>query len=564
MDYSMEQLLSPLVFNGSIVEAITEAKQQKKLFVVFVSGGNMESNQSETSTWLDPRVADSISKYCILLHILEGSTDARNFSDLINFRPIKSAGFGRGWAGSLEPDGCGCIHQSFKKIIYPYMSYIDPQKAVPCITVIGYNGVQLWQHGGFVSADNLASSLEKAWLSLHVQDTTATFLTAALASKKELVSGASSVTSEVGSSSSAQVSPAQAMTHIQSPLATLSKNSQIVEGEDRGHAATEIDSSLIDMASHGSANAFESRIGDFNESTTVITTAEKPLHLVEVDSTKGKDECSISKENPGLRDQQLDPNDEAPREIANKAGKGHEINIVEDAAAEKADFSDDSSNTFHDVYLNIRLPDGSSLQVKFLVMDTLRMVKHYVDKNQTSSIGYYDLAVPYPRKVFGDKDLDRTLSDLGLHNRQALIIVLRNEVDVTSLHGQNNPAESNHTAIGGDAGYFATIRKLFSYVNPLSYLGGSSNTSNTAEDSRDSIWQYGPNSTPQNNQTLVSKQFQTPVTSTTNNRGRKPASSSFGSNIHTLKHDEDENQFGDRNTFWNGNSTQFGGDDNSK
>lgn len=34
----MEQLLSPLVFNGSIVEAITEAKQQKKLFVVFVSG----------------------------------------------------------------------------------------------------------------------------------------------------------------------------------------------------------------------------------------------------------------------------------------------------------------------------------------------------------------------------------------------------------------------------------------------------------------------------------------------------------------------------------------------
>ncbi|XP_010326902.2 plant UBX domain-containing protein 11 isoform X1 [Solanum lycopersicum] len=516
MDYSMEQLLSPLVFNGSTVEAITEAKQKKKLFVVLVSGGNMESNQSETSTWLDPRVADSISKYCILLHILEGSTDARNFSALY------------------------------------------PQEAIPCITVIGYNGVQLWQHGmdqlnlmfgGFVSAENLASSLEKAWLSLHVQDTTTALLTAALASRKDLVSGASSVTSEVGSSSSAQVSPAQAITHIQSPLATLSKNSQIVEGEDPGHAAMDIDSSLIDMDSHGSADAFESRIGDFNESTTVITTAEKPLDIVEVDSNKGKDECSMSKENPGLRDQHLDPSDEAPREIANKAGKDPEINIVEDAAAE----SDDSSNIFHDVCLNIRLPDGSSLQVKFLVVDTLRMVKHYVDKNQTSSIGYYDLAVPYPRKVFGDEDLDRTLSDLGLHNRQALIIVLRNKVDVTSLHGLNNPAESNHTTIGGDAGYFATIRKLFSYVNPLSYLGGSSNTSNTA---RDSIWQYGPNSsTPQNNQSLVSK------TSTTNNRGRKRASSSFGSNIHTLKHDEDENQSGDKNTFWNGNSTQFGGDE---
>lgn len=88
-------------------------------------------------------------------------------------------------------------------------------------------------------------------------------------------------------------------------------------------------------------------------------------------------------------------------------------------------------------------------------------------------------------------DLDRTLSDLGLHNRQAVIVVLRNEMNVTSLNGQKNPSESNHTAIGGDAGYFAVIRKLLSYVNPLSYLGGSSNASNTAQDSRDSIWQYG-------------------------------------------------------------------------
>ncbi|KAF3679561.1 putative galactolipase DONGLE, chloroplastic-like [Capsicum annuum] len=518
----MEQHVSSLVFNGSIIEAITEAKRQKKLFVVFVSGCNMESNQLETSIWLDPRVADSISKYCILLHIVEGSTDATNFSALY------------------------------------------PQKAAPCITAIGYNGVQLWQHGGFVSVDNLASSLEKAWLSLHVQETTATFLTAALASKKGLVSGTSSVTSEVGSSSSAQVSPAQAGTQIQSPMAIPSNNSQIVEGEDRGHAVTEIDSSVIDMASPGLANALGSSIGEFNESTTVNATEEKPLVLVEVDSTKGKDECSMSKENHDLCDQQLDPKDEASGEIANKARKVPEINIVEDSAAEKADFSDASSNTFHDVYLNIRLPDGSSLQVKFLVMDTLRMVKHYVDENQTSSIGYYDLAVPYPRKVFGDEDLDRTLSDLGLHNRQALIIVPRNKVNVTSLHGQNNSAESNHTAIEGDAGYFAMIRKFFSYINPLSYLGGSSNTSNTAQHSQDSIWQYGPNPTPQNNQTLERKPFQTPTTTTTNNRGRKPASSRFGSNIHTLKHDEDEKQFGDKNTFWNGNSTQFGGDDNSK
>lgn len=159
---------------------------------------------------------------------------------------------------------------------------------------------------------------------------------------------------------------------------------------------------VIDMASHGSADAFESRVGEFNESTGAITIAEKPLDLVGVDSTKTIGAYSMSKENPDLHDQLMYPNEEAPGEIAKKARKGPEIKIVEGAAAEKADFSDASSNRSHDVYLNIRLPSGSSLQVKFLVMDTLRMVKDYVDKNQTSSFGSYDLAVPYPRKVFGD------------------------------------------------------------------------------------------------------------------------------------------------------------------
>lgn len=63
-------------------------------------------------------------------------------------------------------------------------------------------------------------------------------MAAAVASKKGLVSGASSVTSEVESSSSTQVSPAQGMAHIQFPMATPSKNSQIVEGEGCGRAAT--------------------------------------------------------------------------------------------------------------------------------------------------------------------------------------------------------------------------------------------------------------------------------------------------------------------------------------
>jgi hypothetical protein len=63
-------------------------------------------------------------------------------------------------------------------------------------------------------------------------------------------------------------------------------------------------------------------------------------------------------------------------------------------------------NKSSDVHLNIRLPSGVSLQEKFSVTSTLRMVKDYVDENQTSGLGTYDLAIPYPRKVFSAQGMN--------------------------------------------------------------------------------------------------------------------------------------------------------------
>ena len=56
-----------------------------------------------------------------------------------------------------------------------------------------------------------------------------------------------------------------------------------------------------------------------------------------------------------------------------------------------------------DVHLNIRMPHGPNLQEKFSVTSTLRMVKEYIDEHQESVIGSYDLAIPYPRKVYSDQ-----------------------------------------------------------------------------------------------------------------------------------------------------------------
>lgn len=93
---------------------------------------------------------------------------------------------------------------------------------------------------------------------------------------------------------------------------------------------------------------------------------------------------------------------------------GTEVNVAEEDEKDEAvnhmqaytsdDFVRD--NTSSDVYLNIRLPTGLSLQEKFSVTSTLRMVKDFVDEKQPSGFGTYDLAIPYPRKVFSDQGMN--------------------------------------------------------------------------------------------------------------------------------------------------------------
>ncbi|WVZ80357.1 hypothetical protein U9M48_027839 [Paspalum notatum var. saurae] len=45
----------------------------------------------------------------------------------------------------------------------------DPQKSVPSISVIGLNGIMLWNHEGHISSENLKENIMKAWAALHLQ-----------------------------------------------------------------------------------------------------------------------------------------------------------------------------------------------------------------------------------------------------------------------------------------------------------------------------------------------------------------------------------------------------------
>jgi len=540
----MEQSLPSLTFKGSITEAIVEAKRQKKLFVVYISGEDEESSRLEESTWTDSNVAESLSKYCILLHIPGGSTDAANFS-----------------------------------VLYP-------QKSIPCITAIGYNGVQVWQNEGFVSAEDLASSLEKAWLSLHIQDTTVTFLTAALASRNsEASTSVSNVGSSVEQSSSSMVVPSPSTDeHVQSEEAEPVVISEVIE-EKKDHECIveEKNTELDDKTSSRSFDASKSNSvvdGQSSSSTEVAKGSLSPV-VANIENFRADYNSSSAEDGSPAPEKISDDGSGFPE----GSEKLVDIEVKEAEQDEKAEAVNDKQayaldalvrdNKSSDVHLNIRLPSGVSLQEKFSVTSTLRMVKDYVDENQTSGLGTYDLAIPYPRKVFSAQDLSKSLSELGLLNRQALIVVPHQRATGYHREASSSSDRTNFTNVdssnGTNGGYFAYVRKFLSYMNPFSYLGGGTSSSSSGQESQNGMWQYNPNPTLRNNfagtersNSQYSANQRTSSTSRDDGKKRQPTTSGFGSNIHTLKHDEDDGRFNDRNAFWNGNSTQYGGDNDGK
>ncbi|OWM67398.1 hypothetical protein CDL15_Pgr019858 [Punica granatum] len=492
----MEQSLSSLTFKGSIPEAISEAKIQKKIFVVYISGEDADSIRMENSTWVYHKVSESISKYCILLQLAEGSADAANFSR------------------------------------------IYPQNSVPCITAVGYNGVKIWQQEGFLDAENLASSLEKAWLSFHIQETTASVMAAALArtTSEPSTSQASPVTSnEEGSSLSAVPPPSDGHNQSSETTASLIIEEKRIDGKSVKEESTSLTEPVKEQSRSMVIETHDSGHDDqYSKMGNDCPSSEaKSKNLLEI------------------------PDGSSSTQVSSDFVQSNEkLGSVEPDSTQNLPSTSRSS----DVHMNIRLPDGVSLQDKFPVMSTLRTVKDYVDENR-ADIGSYDLATPYPRKVFNDQDLSKSLAELELLGRQALIVVPRksgrgnNSRRGASISYNQTDSSAPDLSSQNDEGYFTFVRRVLSYLNPFSYLGsgGSGGSSSSGQDSSAGTWE-NPQERP------YSRDFAPRDTI----RSRRLTTSQFGSNIHTLKHDDDETRFRDRNSFWNGNSTQYGGNDDDR
>lgn len=599
----MEVSLSSIAFKGSVSQAIVAAKILRKILLVYIGDPGEKSVHLEQSTLRDSEVVKLLSEYFVVLHLLEGSVDVVHFSAFC------------------------------------------PHKSAPALSAIGYNGSLLWQYEGYINANDLTASLEKARTDLQSQEVVSNLVSSEQegnlntaephTSSGEIHSHQSSISQTISESTCGIEETVQTAVSIrddgQEDLASTNIiSASITPGRPSNVSSSKCDStanstqSSTSMVEKSGSLAFRNK--EITDPICVLVQTKESAdasvsNLAENNSQRGNtvnpadtniggdmlkaddelfrvqinDVATLGIEQPtteivpegetgdeGTSHVIADVNDQLFRDqMSNVASLGTEqptteivpngetgdqgsSYVMDDQSARRLPTRDSSS-----IYLQIRLLNGSSLQAKFQATDTLRRVKDYVNENRTDGNKTFSLAIPYPRKVFDEEDMGKVLSELNLGTRVAMILVPFQSATSPSdwrSSSQANNMGSPRSLQNREAspGLFA---RILSYLNPFSYFSGTS--TNQDSTSRDSVWQYGPNPSLQSvfkdgsqNSTYMSRS-NIPGKDQKASGSSKVEKKGWGSNIHTLNHDEDES-FRDQNAFWNGNSTQYGGDDSKR
>ncbi|KAF7052640.1 hypothetical protein CFC21_060709 [Triticum aestivum] len=416
-------------------------------------------------------------------------------------------------------------------------SAIYPQKSVPSISVVGLSGAMLWNHEGYISPEDLKESIDKAWAALQLQETAATLLAASLASRMSEPANTASTTmpGEDGSSTSENHSNSSGQSSESSAVRGFANSTDLVAQPPSSTSHAELlktseipksDSAPCNITAEEKLDsACQALLPDFPASSNVdsstdpnqtgSTPSPKRKNMVDGNSTKvpSKPASSIpTRSTPQLPVEQ------------DKATTSRAIEVTTDSA--KKD----------DIQLAIRMPDGPSLQIKLTKEDVLRKVKTFVDENQ---------------------DMETTLYELGIETRQALVVVPNRQSVKVARHQSSLPSSDLDRTVDSDKSRgWGFLGAALSYVNPLSYLRGNPTPSHPDQLGNEGSQQYRPSSESQ--PLGGDRSQQTTTHSSGNTLRRRPRQ--FGGNIHTLS-SEEQDPSDNRNVFWNGNSTEFGGDE---
>lgn len=506
---------------GSIPEAINQAKLNRTIFLVFVSGSD-EQSQKMNETLEDVSICERLDEKCVALKLEANSDSAKQFSQ-----------------------------------IYPVV-------IVPSTFFIGVNGVPLEVIGGSLESSPLLEKIEKV-IQLHENTGSAEINSSELLSK-DVGNDTSTASAVVGAEfvhavpAESPASPTNASIEDTSVASDINK---IPDSEEQH----QIPSTLTNTDNEPSALPLEERVERAKKLTKQLQ-ERKQIEEKEKEKQKELERRNMGKAVQKNKQKQQEQEfkqlaEELAREKAEERAVVEKIRqqIARDRAERAAKFNAakaeeerqkqerlqaklkeeqeraaiESANRSVYARLQFKLPDGSSVNHQFDAGASLQTVLDFVKETVRPQFSFH-LALAFPRREFQGSDYSQTLRDLQLAPSASVLVLPVRSAAVSS------DTFKTFNFVWFLLSPFLTIWRMlqsFIFGTPSPTFPSSANSSSTGASSHHS------SSTSEKGQHVTPER-----------KSHSADSSSFGrreGNIYRLPTSNGED---DDNNTWNGNSTQ--------
>lgn len=513
---------------GTIPDAINQAKLKQAIFLVFVSG-NDEQSQKMSETLEDLGISAKLEENCVALKLEANSESAKQFSQ-----------------------------------IYPVV-------VVPSTFFIGSNGVPLEVIGGSLDSNQLGEKINKA-VELHGQNI----------SVERSSSGFLSSDSHRSVPSSTVAGAAMTLPSSENAAAVKSTQPVTTTSFEQPHVLSDVNSSAaavqqsVSLPSQNLDATNESRIAALEERVerakqlALQLKEQKRIEEEEKEKLKEMERRKLGRNLQKNKQKQQEQEvkqlaDEIAREKAEERAAREKIRqqIALDRAERATKYNAvkaeeerqkqevlqaklkieqeraavEAANRSIYARLQFRLPDGSSMNHQFDAGASLQTVLDFVKEAVKPPFSPFHLSLAFPRRVFQENDYSLSLRDLQLAPTASILVL-----PVRSSAVQSSQKFDNFNFVWLLLSPFLTIWRMlqtFLFGTPSPSIPNQAGRSSSGTTSQAESSTAGSRTNvvpPRNSQSSDSKIF-----------GRREG------NIYRLPNPNGED---DDNNTWNGNSTQ--------
>lgn len=523
-------------FGGSIPEAISSAKTQNAIFVVYVYDSS-DASKATDDVLVDTDISAVLSSNKFVAIKLENGTEsALQFSQIYPLVLVPSLFFISGQTGlPLEVLGGPLTKENIKQ----KLTSLVPEENQGASAAVSAN--ENVNEGG---TQNSSKQPEKEEETPKLTEDGAASASALIQPPKELSPDDQASPSGLGNEKKSEANV--------TPDSGIQDDSGTPEREENDSEAIDDSVSLEDRverakvllaekrAAQAQEKAHEERQKEIERRKMGQEIAKRKLEQENKEIRAAAEERRKDKEEDRLARERVKAQiaaDRAEREARQALLRGEEPAAPQSRPVAPVSVPAASSNNSNISRIKFRLPDGSSSIAQFSSSTTLEEVRQHVRQNINLPFSSFTLTSTVHNRPFTSEDNDRSLTDLGLVPSAILIILSQ-----SSIGGGGSVVPS-----GGIVDFFwillSPITFLLGLVRQL--FGGNSaprspSTSGSDEPTAKRAREEGPSTSQQRPQTAYGTRAEA--------RLRREG------NIHRLRNNDDDDD--DENNTWNGNSTQ--------